>query len=319
MAVKKRKFVDDGWAIWIDGEDVSTVYLNDWLNPKGKSYVDLAIHIRGIKESNKLSVYIPFNVSSNEIEDISLQFKDRKVIQGVFSTACIIDYMKNEYTSEIAYNGKVVDIIHISTVGYSVNSLSNGTLISVDLGKIQSYIDNDEAYIIWRIPHKSLDEIFRPGVDVKKTMSRLIDLITTPVISNKYSYSIRINEARMLPDEITKISTFHRQKLKKAVITISISEDYEINDSSCYKIRRLEDNLFNEYLPKGFKSDSVITYQWNQNRDYNLKGQFNFFYNVYQNKINVASMIIYLIILLAIGVAGELLSDLVKILVGWNF
>jgi hypothetical protein len=29
-------------------------------------------------------------------------------------------------------------------------------------------------------------------------------------------------------------------------------------------------------------------------------------------------MLIYLIILLAIGVAGELLSDVVKILVGWN-
>ena len=172
MAVKKRKFVDDGWAIWIDGEDVSTVYMNDWLNPKGKSYVDLAIRIRGIKESKNLNVYIPFNVLQNEIEDISLQFKDKKVIQGVFSTACIIDYMKNEYTSEIAYNGKVVDIIHISTLNYHMSSLSTGTLIKVDLESIQQFIDNDEAYIIWRMPHKSLDEIFRPGVDVKKTMSR---------------------------------------------------------------------------------------------------------------------------------------------------
>ena len=122
----------------------------------------------------------------------------------------------------------------------------------------------------------------------------------------------------MLPDEITKISTFHRQKLKKAVITISLAEDYEINDSGCYKVRRLEDNLFNEYLPKGFKSDGVITYQWNQNREHNLKGQYNFFYTISQNAINVASMIIYLIILLTVGVAGELLSDLVKVLVGWN-
>lgn len=318
MAVKKRKFVDDGWAIWIDGDDESTVYINDWLNPKGKSYIDLAIHIRGIKESKSLNVYIPFIVTSNEIEDVSLQFQDKKIIQGVFSTAGIIDYKKNEYTSEMAYNGKVVDIIHISSIEYQVNTLSNGTLITVDLEEVQPFIDNDEAYIIWRIPHKSLDEIFRPGIDVKKTMSRIIDLITTPVISNKYSYSIRINEARMLPDEITKISTFYRQKLKKAVITISISEDYEINDSNCYKIRRLEENLFNEYLPKGYKSDNVITYQWNQSRDYNLKGQFNFFYNIFQNKINVASMILYLIILLTIGVAGELLSDVVKILVGWN-
>ena len=51
MAKKQRKFVDDGWAIWTDGDDVCTVYLQDWLNPKGKSYVDLAVRIRGIELS----------------------------------------------------------------------------------------------------------------------------------------------------------------------------------------------------------------------------------------------------------------------------
>lgn len=40
MSIKTRKFADDGWEIWIDGDDRSTVYLNEWINPKGKSYVD---------------------------------------------------------------------------------------------------------------------------------------------------------------------------------------------------------------------------------------------------------------------------------------
>ena len=43
MPKKQKKFADDGWAVWIDGDDVSTIYINDWLNPKGKSYVDLAV------------------------------------------------------------------------------------------------------------------------------------------------------------------------------------------------------------------------------------------------------------------------------------
>ena len=50
MPIKQRKFADDGWAIWIDGEDTSTVYINDWLNPKGKSFVDLGIRIRGVNQ-----------------------------------------------------------------------------------------------------------------------------------------------------------------------------------------------------------------------------------------------------------------------------
>ena len=272
MSKKQKKFADDGWAIWVDGEDVSTVYINNWLNPKNRSYVDLAIRIRGVKSSKFLHVYVPFAITANEIEDVSLLFNDTKILQATFSAACIVDYKKNEFTSEIAYNGKTVDIVHISTLEYEIKPLSTGTLINVDLEKLNASIDNDEAYFIWRMPHKSLDEIFKSRVDVGNTMSRLRDLITTPVISEKYGYSVRINEARLLPEEITRIGAFHRQKLKKAVITLSIDENYELNDGGCYRIRRLEENLYKDYLPIGYKFEDVITYQWNQNREHNQQG-----------------------------------------------
>ena len=218
MAKKYKKFADDGWAVWIDGDDTSTIYINDWLNPKGKSYVDMAIRIRNIKASKFLNVYVPFAVSENEIEDISLLFEDTKILQATFSAACIVDFKKNAYTSEIAYNGKTIDIVHLSALGYETAALSEGTLLRVDLGKLQQFLDNDEAYFIWRMPHKTLDEIFKLRVDVGNALDRLRDLITTPVISEKYGYSIRINESRLLPEEITRIGAFHRQKLKKAVI-----------------------------------------------------------------------------------------------------
>ena len=280
MAKGQRKFADDGWAIWVDGEDTSTVYINDWLNPKGKSYVDLAIRVRGVKLCKGLHVYVPFIVSSEEVQDVSLLFEDKKVLQATFSAACIVEYKKNEHTSEIAYNGKTVDIVHISTLDYQTSVLSEGTHLFVDLERVQPFLDNDEAYFVWRMPHKSLDEIFKPRADVGKIMTRLRDLITTPIVSEKYGYSIRINEARLLPDEITRIGAFHRQKLKKAVVTISIDENYELNDGGCYRIRRLEENLYKNYIPENYKSEDVITYQWNQNRDQNAQGQFNFYYNL---------------------------------------
>lgn len=319
MSKKERRFADDGWAIWIDGDDSSTVYINDWLNPKGKSFVDLAIRVGGVKSSKRLSVYVPFSITKEEITDVSLLFNDRKVLHAIFSASCIIDYKKNEYTSEIAYNGKTVDILHISTVGYQLSSLSEGTIIIIDLEKIQPYIDNDEAYIVWRMPHKTLDGVFKPKVNVENVIGRVIDLITTPVVSEKYGYSIRINESRLLPEEITKIGAFHRQKLKKAVITISIDENYDINDANCYRIRRLEENLYSDYLPLGYKCEDVITYQWNQTRDHNLQGQFNFYYNITRDAVNVSSMSLYMVILLAISVFGEILSDIVKAVLGISF
>ena len=216
MAKEQKKFADDGWAIWIDGDDISNVYLNDWLNPKGESYVDVAIHIHGVKVSKSLHVYVPFMLAKEEIEDVSLFFQDKKFLQATFSTACIVDYMKNQHASEIAYNGKTVDIVHISTLEYKVSPLSDGTLIEVDLNELQPYLDNDDAYFMWRMPHRSLDEIFHQHVNVGSAISRLKDLITTPVLLEKYNYSIRINEARRLPDEITRMGSFHRQKLKKS-------------------------------------------------------------------------------------------------------
>ena len=316
MPKKQRNFADDGWAVWIDGDDVSTVYINDWLNPKGKSYVDLAVRIRGVKTSKSLNVYVPFLINEEEVEDVSFLFNDTNILQATFSASCIIEYKKNECTSEIAYNGKIVDIVHISALGYEVSTMAEGTLIKIDLEKVHPYLDNDEAYFIWRMPHKSLNEIFAPRKDMNNAMERLKDLITTPIITEKYGYSIRINEARLLPEEITKIGVFHRQKLKKAVVTLSVNESYELNDAGAYKIRRLEENLYKDFLPKGYKSENVITYQWQQNRETNLKGHFNFYYNVNKNSISRGSMFLYLVLLTVIGVAGNLISDLISKLLG---
>ena len=315
MSKKGKKFTDDGWAIWVEGDDTSTVYLNDWLNPKGKSYIDMAIRIRGINVSKSLHVYVPFAISHDEIEDMSLLFNDTKILQATFSSACIVDYKKNEHTSEIAYNGKTVDIVHISTLEYKTTSLSDGTLLSVDFENLQQFLDNDEAYFIWRMPHKTVDVIFKPRVDVGNAMERLRDLITTPVVSEKYGYSIRINESRLLPEEITRIGAFHRQKLKKAVVTLSIDENYELNDGGCYRIRRLEEKLYDGYLPPKYKCDDVITYQWQQNREDNLRGHFNFYYNITKDSVSKSSMFLYMVLLLALSVLGDLLAETVKALI----
>ena len=150
------------------------------------------------------------------------------------------------------------------------------------------------------------------------SLSRLRDLLTTPVVSEKYGYSVRVNESRLLPEEITGIGAFHRQKLKKAVITISIDENYELNDLGCYRIRRLEENLYEDYLPKDYRRGDVITYQWNQNREYNLQGQFNFYYNITKDAISRGSMFLYMFLLTAIGVIGNLIAswvyDVIKLI-----
>ena len=188
--------------------------------------------------------------------------------------------------------------------------------MDLDLSAIQPFIDNDEAYFIWRMPHKSLDRLFKSRVGAGSIMSRFRDLITSPMLSEKNGYSVRINEPRHLPEEITRVGSFHRQKLKKAVITISVSEDYDINDEGCYRIRHLEEDLYRDYIPRKFKTDDVISYQWHQNRESNLQGQFNFYYNITRNSISGISMTVYMILLMLLAVMGEILGDFAKTLLG---
>ena len=317
MPKRQRKFADDSWAVWIGGDDTTTVYINDWINPKGKNYVDLAIRIRSVKVGTSLNVYVPFELTSDEIEDVSLYYESTKVLQATFSAACIIDYMKNEHTSEIAYNGKTIDIIHISTLDCQLTPLSHGTYINFDMDKLQPFLDNDEAYLIWRMPHKTLDEIFKWRVDEETVIARLRDLVSSPVVLEKYGYSVRVNETRLLPEKITRVGAFHRQKTKKVVVTISIDEEYELNDSSCYRIRRLEENLYKDFLPEDYPCENVITYEWIQMHEGNLKGQFNFYNSITKNRVSHGSMFMYLLFLLGFGILINFVSNTVFALLGW--
>ncbi len=315
MANKQKSFVDDGWAVWIDGDDISTVYINDWLNPHGRSYVDIAIHTRGIKATHSLNIYIPFLVTEKEVTDVSLLLEDESILYATFNAACIIDFKKNAYTSEIAYHGKTIDLVHISELGYTVKPLAGGTLFQTDLDSLQEFVDNDEVYFLFRIPHKSLNQMFVQKIDVQGCIDKLRDRITTPMIKEKYGYSVRINEARMLPMEINRVGAFHRQKLKRAAISISINEEYEVNDQGCYRIRRLEESFYKNYVPKGFSSEDVITYQWDQSKERNLRGQFNFYFSIARNFVSRTSMLIYMILLVIFGSMGSALCEIIKLLI----
>lgn len=313
---KRKGFADDGWAIWVTGDDTSTFYLNKWINPRGKSYVDVGIRVRGIKGTRDLYVYIPFSTEPGELEDISFFLKDESIFRAIFSTRCIMDFMKNKCTSEMAYHGKTVDLVHISTTHYTMRPMADGTLLTVSIDGLKQYLDNDEAYFLFRLPHRNLDALFCSQIDVRDLFTRLRDLVTSPVVSEKYVCSVRVNEARILPDEISQFSAFHRQKQHKTVVTISLHEDYLVNDPNCYRIHRLESETYGNYAPAGFDCDNAITYEWSKARDRNLYGHFNFYFLISRDSISSSSMLMYIVILFGVNLLGNFLWSIISPLIG---
>lgn len=304
--MKKRKsFVDDGWAVWITGDDETNFYLNEWINPKGKNYVDVSFSIRNIKKTHDLNLYVPYFVDESEIEDLSLKMDDESVFRAIFGARCVMDFMKDKYTSEMAYHGKTVELIHLSKVGYKLKNLSQGTIISVSIDSIMDYIENNEALAMIRIPHKNLDRIFAPQIDMESIPSRIIHSLSSPVNAEKYACSVRVNESRLLPDDINRIGLFHREKMNKVSVKISISEDYQINDFECYRIHRMEGDSFEKYAPPGFNCENAIIYEWQKTIEKNLYGNYSFYLNITKETISKVSMFLYMLLLIIIGIVQE--------------
>ena len=316
MGSKKRKFADDGWALWIDGDDRSTIYLNEWINPKGRSYVDISVRVYGAKETKAVNFFVPFEVERNEITDLSYMLSDSSALRALFNTNGKVDSQKTKYTSELCYDNRTVSLINLTNEFTKVKKVSYGTVITVDFEFIKTFITSDEAYLIFRIPHKTLDKIFSQAIDVGSMFDKINSLIQSPMISEKYGYSIRINEARLLPPEINEIEVLQEQRIRKALVTISLGDEYEMNDSTCYRIRRLEAELNRDYAPEGYDCSSAITYQWVEERDSNMKAHYNFYFTMEHNEISKMSMLVYLFMVLLIGALGGAIYDLFKLLFG---
>ena len=315
MGNKKRRFADDGWALWIDGDDRSTIYLNEWINPNGKSYVDISVRVYGAKEANEVNFFVPFEIEKNEITDLSYMLSDSSALRALFNTNGKVDSEKTKYTSELRYDNRTVSLINLANEFVTVKKVSYGTVITVNMNFIKDFITSDEAYLIFRIPHKTLDEVFAPAIDVGSMFDRINSLIQSPIISEKYGYSIRNNEARLLPPEINEIEDLQEQRIRKALVTISLGDEYEMNDSTCYRIRRLEAELNRGYAPQGYDCSDAITYQWVEERNSNMKAHYNFYFTMEHNEISKMSMMIYLLVVFFCGAFGSALYDLIKFIV----
>lgn len=173
-------------------------------------------------------MYIPFQVEHDELEDISFQLENPKLFRATFYATGLYEPMKNKYTSEIALKGEVIDLVHISLFGYEIQSCDKGAMLSLSISRLQEYLDNDTAYFYFRLPQKSLMKMCEKTDDAKILLRRMRDLISSPMQLEKYGHSVRINEARRLPDTITKqggfiVRSWIRQSLASASMRTIVS------------------------------------------------------------------------------------------------
>ena len=66
-----------------------------------------------------------------------------------------------------------------------------------------------------------------------------------------------------------------------------VNENFQYNDMNSFQFPYIaEEDLYTDFFPNGFDTDDVIYYLWQEDREDNYQGRFNFYLHISRNKIN---------------------------------
>lgn len=304
----KQQFTTDGFAIWITGEEEKysfDVHINEWLTPKKESYIDFGLRLFNTSKIANCFIYVPYFLSLDEIADLASKLNDEKISRGIFNANCCIKTSSVSPIIEIGYNGRKENVITLSAVSVTVSAVGTGSLIEISIADIVPSLIHEESYLRFRLPHKTLDSFFK----MKKHSYKF--QFESPVITERYNFVIKLNEVRSLPFEIRKIFPESKQNVQKVITSLSANEKYIVDDSACYKIRHLEVDLYENYVPEIFSCSETITYQWLMT---NPKSHYNFNIKIDYSCIMWKSFLLYSFLFIIFSFLGNFLWELFKLI-----
>lgn len=304
--LKQKMLINDGFAIWLDGNNKQfDVHINEWMMPLFGNFIEFGIRVYEANHVNKIGLFIPFYITESEIVDLSSSLENEPVARGIFNAYCKITSYSNCPISEIEYKGRKENIIKLSFLKKHIEKCCQGTIIYFDISYVHTILTQNEIYIRFRVPHKSLDVLF---FNKKQNLKSLFE---SPVIKYQFNYIMKINDIRSLPQEVRCIPELSSQDIKKIVVLISCKEDYDIDDKECYKIRLLEKDLFSSHVPPNFDCNNVITYQWREQS----KKNYVFKFVINNESISKKSLFEYAIIVIVLSAIGSALWQCVSKLI----
>ena len=314
MAADTKRFVDDGWAVWTDENCKTAVYFTEWLNPKGENYVDVGVWIYGLDKPVDMHVFVPFPVEFSDICDLSHVLFTEQGAKAVFNTAFQAEKGASGRCSRFVYDKKTVDLLHVTADTIRLESVGGGSILTARIAENTADFTSDEIYMLIRLPHKNLNELFRAKPHTKLEKDSLKELITSPMVTQRFGYSLGLNEERILPKELSANLKIRAQNIEKSQLTLMIDEDYELNDGSCSRIRHSDGAAYAGYSPKDFEERNFVCYQWKQGRAGEKKSHSNFYVTVQNSFISKKSVLVYGLILMFTSILGSAAYDLIKLL-----
>ncbi|MDE7245139.1 MAG: hypothetical protein K2O18_14365 [Oscillospiraceae bacterium] len=307
---------DDSFAVWLEYTPLTAtnlialksklfpskidIHINEWImkNSQTTAFIDFGIRIYNPKSVNTIGFFVPYSIEEHEVEDLTSHLQNEETARGIFNANCTINIHRETGILDLEYG---IHKSNATTLPRRVAPSHSGTKIYFDLTSIKKRITRDEFYFRFRIPHNTLATLLRKH---KKTTNLLLSFFASPIIKEDYIYIIRVNEMRTLPDDIRFNPTLQKQKINLVRVLLAFNGDLQIDSSSCYRLRKVE-NLLEHYVPKNFNCEDSVVYHWLSEN--NPKNYYNFTFSFRKETINKLSLGVYASFVIVLSMLASLL------------
>lgn len=304
------------FALWFDkcttnpAEDFADVHFNLWNLHYRKAQppcLDVGIKIKKPNNFSKIYLYLPFEISKNQLEDLGVALKESDILCTVFNEDySLVQSAQSKVLKVMSNTGKEQINIYCLDVesDIRIENKYDGTLIS--FSRPEALKDsNDIEYYRFRINSIKLNCI------IKKYSPKNIFLQSA--FSVQEAIDFRFNDYRSLPlSLVEEIRKGNGYKIGKVHFLLITEADVDLDFCSVSpSARELEYNVWKKYYKK-LGNKKVVAYHWKVKSENNEKLIENciMFVKNKVHKCNFLTIGLYLFIAGGLAVLFNFISNL---------
>lgn len=301
---------------------VFSVHINFWSESvkkdSGTPDLDVGIKIKYFKSVNELIFHCPFVIAESEVKDLAPKLCKLENANMVFNTDgniqtkksySVYSFNKNQVEEKLLLfplNQDVEGVYHLNKEDGKTDIAFNFSIFNEYLENKDEFAEIEEVYIRFRISSAELkNNIYFDCEPSNKSFES--------AFSGTRIFDFKINEKRNLGSKtITKMDMnkylFPQIDNIHLLVMELCSYDVESFADKQMTCRELEGELWDDYFGENinYSKGRVLAYHWK------FENECSCLVKVKYSKTNVATLIAYIVMVLALGVLGSTIVSLIQ-------
>ncbi|NPD69430.1 hypothetical protein HN018_21065 [Lichenicola cladoniae] len=299
-------------------------------------FIEFGVLVDDPTNIDAIKIFMPFEVKEKAISDCSDYFRAADIAQGIFNDVLrgagpaaagprCIELLRADNSTFSRIHSFTLSKQEFAPTELTVIKRDGGTLLSIERGAL------NDATNLWT---PGVPAYFRLRVSLNfDRHNPFVRVIPTPDRFFQSSYEeieyldFRVNEARTLPDRIemdmrTEQGVGVKLRLVAFLTAIPVQSEIAISNTPSHKMRLLEHDLWNTYMPGGIP-EGMMVYHWK--RSLNSPGitlergaivgeinDFTAFVKLMTRRSGKQIYLAYIVIAFTFGVLGNLAANYVQ-------